>query len=30
MVKSNIDGKIYAIKKAKQKYIGYKDRESKL
>jgi hypothetical protein len=30
MVKSRKDQKFYAIKKAKQKYIGYKDREQKL
>jgi membrane-associated tyrosine/threonine-specific cdc2-inhibitory kinase len=30
MVRSRNDGMIYAIKKSKQKYIGIRDRESKL
>ena len=29
-VRSRIDAKIYAIKKAKESYLGYKDREQKL
>ena len=29
-VRSKIDNQVYAIKKAKQKYLGYKDREAKL
>lgn len=30
MVRSRADGNLYAIKKAKQKYLGYKDRDQKL
>jgi membrane-associated tyrosine/threonine-specific cdc2-inhibitory kinase len=26
-VRSRLDGNLYAIKKAKQKYIGYRDRD---
>jgi serine/threonine protein kinase len=29
-VRSRSDGRIYAVKKAKESYMGYKDRESKL
>ena len=29
-VRSRIDGRLYAIKKAKERYLGYKDREAKL
>ena len=29
-VRSKMDGQVYAIKKAKAKYIGYRDREQKL
>ena len=29
-VKSRTDGHLYAVKKAKQKYLGYRDREQKL
>ena len=29
-VRSRLDGGLYAIKKAKQKYIGFKDRDQKL
>lgn len=29
-VRSRLDGNEYAIKKAKQKYLGYRDREAKL
>ena len=29
-VRSRVDGRIYAIKKAKECYLGYKDREQKL
>ena len=29
-VKSRIDGRFYAVKKAKERYMGYKDREAKL
>lgn len=30
MVRSRVDGQLYAIKKGKQKYLGYKDRDQKL
>lgn len=26
-VRSKIDGQLYAVKKAKERYLGYKDRE---
>jgi len=29
-VRSRVDGNLYAIKKAKSKYLGFRDREQKL